>query len=428
MEQFFEQFSHCFHSKTRKSDKIALQYLKGLLLADKKNCTEMALVLDDKTNNQSLNHFLSDSVWDYKALEDSVGSFFYDLLDDEGMSNDCCLLIDECAIVKKGRKSAGVDRQYCGEVGKIENCQVGVFGAICSGSMVNLIKGSLATSKEDTKIDLAKEIIDYTKNHHKLPFSWVSFDAFYGRDMNMLFSLIKDSIAFTGDIPKTTMIYTEAFQMRIPKRVGTRGKHPTVRKPNKEAIRVDEYIKGLSKRDWKLMKIRNESRGGKLKAYFHKKTVYILDPGTQKRQKLTLLIRKEITKKNEPEIVRYTLCYDKEELTTGQWAYRTCKRYFIEKSFKEAKQELGMKDYQVRGEKGYLKHMAMVMLAQLFINTQKLYGIRKTEKLFSVASLVKIMKATDSSIEKVLENIRKAMDPKRVKTKAFYRKQLVLRI
>lgn len=61
----------------------------------------MALVLDDKTNNQSLNHFLSDSVWDYKALEDSVGSFFYDLLDDEGMSNDCCLLIDECAIVKK---------------------------------------------------------------------------------------------------------------------------------------------------------------------------------------------------------------------------------------------------------------------------------------------------------------------------------------
>ena len=87
-----------------------------------------------------------------------------------------------------------------------------------------------------------------------------------------------------------------------------------------------------------------------------------------------------------------------------------------------------MKDYQVRGEKGYLKHMAMVMLAQLFINTQKLYGIRKTEKLFSVASLVKIMKATDSSIEKVLENIRKAMDPKRVKTKAFYRKQLVLRI
>ena len=99
LEQFFEQFSHCFHSKTRKSDKIALQYLKGLLLADKKNCTEMALVLDDKTNNQSLNHFLSDSVWDYKALEDSVGSFFYDLLDDEGMSNDCCLLIDECAIV-----------------------------------------------------------------------------------------------------------------------------------------------------------------------------------------------------------------------------------------------------------------------------------------------------------------------------------------
>ena len=62
LEQFFEQFSHCFHSKTRKSDKIALQYLKGLLLANKRNWKEMALVLEDKTNNQSLNHFLNNSV------------------------------------------------------------------------------------------------------------------------------------------------------------------------------------------------------------------------------------------------------------------------------------------------------------------------------------------------------------------------------
>lgn len=180
LEQFFEPFSHCFHSKTRKSDKIAFQYLKGLLLGDKKNCTEMSLVLDDTVNNQSLNHFISDSVWDYKDLEDSIGSFFYDMLDDEGMSNDCCLLIDECSIVKKGRKSAGVKRQYCGQVGKIENCQVGVFGAICSGSMVNLIKGSLSTSDADTNIDLAREIISYTKNHHKLPFSWVSLMHFMG--------------------------------------------------------------------------------------------------------------------------------------------------------------------------------------------------------------------------------------------------------
>lgn len=254
------------------------------------------------------------------------------------------------------------------------------------------------------------------------------FDAFYGRDMNLLSSLIKDSITFTGDIPKTTMVYTEAFQMRIPKKEGTRGKTPTVPKPNKEAIRVDKYILGLSKSDWKLMTIRTESKGENLKAYFHKKTVYILDPRTQRKQKLTLLIRKEIVNKSEPEIVKYSLCYDKEELTIGQWAYRQCKRYFIEKSFKEAKQELGMKDYQVRSETGFLKHMAMVMLAQLFINTQKLFGMKKTEKLFSVASLVKIMKAPDSSIEKVMEIIRKAMDPKGVKTKAFYRKQLVLRI
>ena len=86
----------------------------------------MATQLDD-INSQQLNHFINEGVWDYHQLEEAVSSFFYEILNDQGMSDDCCLIIDECGIPKKGKSSAGVKRQYCGQLGKVDNCQVGVF-------------------------------------------------------------------------------------------------------------------------------------------------------------------------------------------------------------------------------------------------------------------------------------------------------------
>lgn len=383
----------------------------------------MATILED-TNNQSLNHFINEGSWSYRDLEESVASFFYDILDDEGMSKDCCLIIDECSFPKKGKMSAGVKRQYCGQLGKVDNCQVGVFGAICSGSLVNIIKGYLSITGEDNKIELAKKIIKDVKKEMKLDFGWVNFDSFYGRDISFLCDLVKLSTPFTADIPKNIGIFLEPFQMRIPPKNGTKGKTPTKPKPNKSVISVEAYANSLSKGDWNKIAIRNQSDGKKLKAYFHSMEVYVLNPTTQRKQKLILLLRKEL----DGSGIKYTLCYDTHEQTIQTWAYRQCKRYFIEKSFKEGKQELGMNEYQLRGEVGFQKHMAMVMLAQLFLNTERLYGMKKLGKLFSVSSLVKIINATNGSIEKVMQNIAKVMDPQRNNTKGFYKKQLVLRI
>jgi hypothetical protein len=107
---------------------------------------------------------------------------------------------------------------------------------------------------------------------------------------------------------------------------------------------------------------------------------------------------------------------------------KKCKRYFIEKSFREGKQELGMNEYQLRSEIGFQKHMAIVMLAQLFINYDKLFGYSKTKILLSTAAIVKIIVSDESSLEKITENIYKAIALKRWKTKHFFKKQLTLRI
>jgi SRSO17 transposase len=385
----------------------------------------MSEALED-CNNQQLNNFINEGKWNYADLEGMISNFFYDMMNDYDMNDDCCLLIDESSFPKKGKSSAGVKRQYCGQLGKNDNCQVGVFGALCAGSMVNIVKGHLSLgNEEETKVELAKKLIFEIRDEQKIPFHWVNFDSFYGRSMPLLCDLISKRISFVADVPRNASIYLDPFQVRIPAKKSSRGRTPTIPKPNKEVFSVEEYAKSLTKRDWQKISVRHKSDNKVLKAFFHLKEIYILNPLTNRKQKITLLIRKELDGKE----IKYCFCFDpKEKISIEKWAYMQCKRYFIEKSFREGKQELGMNEYQLRSEIGFQKHMAIVMLAQLFINYDKLFGYSKTKILLSTAAIVKIIVSDESSLEKITENIYKAIALKRWKTKHFFKKQLTLRI
>ena len=97
------------------------------------------------TDYQQLQHFLSHSPWDHQAVMRQVASEADRLL---GGHPDSCLLIDESGFVKKGKDSAGVARQWCGRLGKLENCQVGVFAALCRGERHIPIDSRLYLPKE----------------------------------------------------------------------------------------------------------------------------------------------------------------------------------------------------------------------------------------------------------------------------------------
>lgn len=122
----------------------------------------------------------------------------------------------------------------------------------------------------------------------------------------------------------------------------------------------------MKKKDWSWMKIRHQSKGKQLFAWFHCREVYIFNPLTEKRQALQLLIGKDVD-----GTIKYSQCY-KPGASIKELAYMQCKRFFIEKSFREGKKELGLNEYQTRSAQSWHKHMAMVMLAQLFLNNQKL--------------------------------------------------------
>src|SRR5215211_271805 len=82
---------------------------------------------------------------------DTVTIDFYQMLQHLELDDDICLIVDESGYPKKGKCSAGVKRQYCGQVGKVDNCQVGVYGALCGGSLVGLVQARLYKPGENTQ-------------------------------------------------------------------------------------------------------------------------------------------------------------------------------------------------------------------------------------------------------------------------------------
>ena len=121
MGRFSSRFFFLFKGLTRSRESQARQYLAGLLQTERSNMERMEDTVPD-ADEQSLQHFISNSSWDHRAVMNQVAVDADALL---GGYDDTMLVIDDSGIPKKGEHSVGVSRQYCGQTGKVDNCQVG---------------------------------------------------------------------------------------------------------------------------------------------------------------------------------------------------------------------------------------------------------------------------------------------------------------
>lgn len=125
-EAFHARFAHLFGRRERRE--TARQYLRGLLAqVQRKNCWQMAEAVGE-ANPQPLQRLLYSTPWDADEARDELQSFVVERFGEA----DGIGIVDETGFLKKGTKSVGVKRQYCGTAGKIENCQVGVFLTYCT--------------------------------------------------------------------------------------------------------------------------------------------------------------------------------------------------------------------------------------------------------------------------------------------------------
>lgn len=249
---------------------------------------------------------------------------------------------------------------------------------------------------------------------------YVLIDAFYGRDSSLLATLKAEGIHFIADVTENYGICLEPFQLRLPKQEG-RGRKPIKKVPNKPFIRVDVYAKGLPKSAYKKIAFRYGS-GKKLKAYFHETTVYKQHPKTGIRMELTLHIRKD-----EDGKMKYSLCYKKIKDNLKDLAYNQSTRYFIEHAFRNVKQHLKMGHYQIRSEIAWEKHMALCMLAMLFVLKDQIKCYEQERVFLSVQDVAKIvMSIILFTEERILRNINEIFC-KANKYKCLARNKIYLR-
>jgi SRSO17 transposase len=352
-------------------------------------------------NDQALQHFLTNSPWDEQLVVEQVAHDSNDLL---GGSQNSCLLLDESAMPKKGDKSVGVSRQWCGQLGKTDNCQVGVYSTLCRGENFTPIGFRLylpqcwvddqARCKEAgipdesveffTKPELAIQLVIEARMFG-VQFEWVSADCLYGKDP--AFSRMLDQIdeTFMVDVAKNQTIYLENPEPVVPARTSKKGRKPSKLKAQCKPIRVDKWVKQQPFSRWKRTRVRDTTKGKLWVKILHQR-VWLWDGQESKAHCWHLIVRRDANGD-----LKYSLSNACASTSFKRLAYMQAQRYWIERNFQEAKNQCGMGEYQARKWKSWHHHMAMVMMAMLFMLEQRLL-FKDEYPLLSCFDIVCILK------------------------------------
>jgi SRSO17 transposase len=376
--EFHGKYRTFFQTKTRDNSSQALEYLKGqLLLKSKRNMSQMATEVTN-INEQALSHFTSNSPWDDASLTIQVGQDAVELIGPGG-----ALILDESGCPKQGDKSVGVARQYCGRLGKVDNCQVGVFVAYAKASQTTLIDKRLYLPQEwvddperchqagvpeeeivfRKKSELGLDMILQARKN-QIPFKFVDMDAHYGQQAWLLSRLAAEKIEYMAEIPSDTRVYLQYPAVGVPERKSNRGRKPSkTRVLGSQPIEVRSLLQ-TDKLKWTVLKVRDTARG-ELWIKFASLRVYRIEDELPLAQPVWLCIRQELGS----DEVKFAFSNAPTNSPIKVLADKMCTRYWVERALEDAKGLAGLDEYQVIGWRGWHHHMTMTMLAMLFLVT-----------------------------------------------------------
>lgn len=424
---FHQEFALLFRLRTRDVANQARYYLSGLLQAARRNVQRIAEVVPG-TDAQALHHFLAHSPWDARAVMDQVARQVDAVL---GGDQDCCLLLDETCFAKKGKQSVGVARQWFGLEGKTDNCQVAVFAALARGKSVSLIDTELYLPQEwidnpsrceaagvpaerrvlKTKPALALEMVRRARRNG-VRFSWVAADGTYGQDRALLRALDDAGERFVVDIHRDQRVFLEDPQPRSKRR----------RASEASAVRVDDWVAQQPAQAWQEVWIRHSSQG-ELKVQALRRRVWILEGKQTQARCWQLVITRE---SGAPDTIKYSLSNASPTFSLQRLAYMQRQRYWIERAFQEAKNEAGMDEYQARSWQAWHHHMALVMMALLFLLREKRLQSEELP-LLSAADvkllLARLLPRRDLDPEETIRQIQARHRQRQAAINSAYRRQ-----
>lgn len=398
----------------------------------------------EKSEYRAYQHFISNSSWNWEGLQEQVAQEAFLLLGKQKQKNNLHVgyIIDESSHRKKGEKSVGVARQYAGVIGKVDNCQVGVYASLVNHTSSTIINERIFLPKSwtqddrrcqeakipeqyreyKTKPELALEMIKQDLERG-IAFDWIGGDGLYGHNTELCDALDNLDCFYVLDVHKDEKVFLEKPEITIPLPKPGRGRKPTKNQPNIESVRLDTFATTIADENWKTQEIRDTVKG-KLRLRVYKQNVWVWDSESQKVKKKVLIITK--TTDSKPK-VKYSLSNgDLNKYTHKEYAYFVAQRYWVERSFDNAKNELGMSDYQVRKWQSWHTHHAIVMMASLYVTTQLIENQQDVPLLsFRDVRIMIVANICKTQIE--MENKARQMQKRHKKRQAdidiAYRKQ-----
>jgi len=380
---FVKSFSHHFRSYRHDVTEKARQYASGLMQAGaRKNMDRMAEVVPD-SKSRNLQQFLTHSKWDARSVIDHVARDANQGLGDEQRAG---LLIDESGFAKQGPMSVGVSRQWLGRLGKVDNGQVAVFGVLSRDRFAIPVDVKLYLPKkwtEDpkrcekagipeaervfrTKEQLALEIVSHARQNG-LRYGWVGADAGYGKGPGFCLELDRMGERFVVDLHSDFPIYLEDPRPYLPEKTSRKGPKFTRYRTDASIIEVKAAVEGLKLCEQPVLKLRDTTRGP-LKVRALRFPVYVWDGEASQACRFFLLATQILGPKAETKI---SLSNAPETMKLKTLAWMQLQRYWVERAFEDAKSECGMADYQVRKWSAWHHHMALVMMAMLFMLNER---------------------------------------------------------
>jgi SRSO17 transposase len=391
----FQSYRHDVSDKAR-------QYASGLMQAgSRKNMDRMAEVVPE-SKSRNLQQFITHSKWDYRGVIDHVARDVDNLLGDD---RNACLLIDESGFAKQGKRSVGVCRQWLGRLGKVDNGQVAVFGALANRHYVAPVDVRLYLPREwakdpkrcehagvpqderqfRKKTELALDIVKHA-GENGLHYGWVGADAGYGKGPGFCLALDEMGETFCVDLHSDFQVYLEDPKPYLPQKATKVGRPFKKYQSDQKGIEVKALLDSLPARRWKTVTLRKTTRG-LLKVRICRLKVYIWDGESEKVKCWNLIATKSLGKIPDTKI-SLTNAPDNTPVKRLGWMQR--RRYWVERAFEDAKSECGMADYQVRKWSAWHHHMALVMMAMLFMLSEKIYH-KDTYPLLSCADIEELL-------------------------------------
>ena len=378
LHRLHERFAPCFGR--REPREHSLRYVRGLLLAaGRKSVEPMAMVFGGPSEVQvqieqsvvlAWQRFLTASPWKALRVQQEIQAVFNEefVPTSRRWPIGTVGVIDGSGFVKHGRESVGVQRQWCGRLGKKENCQVGVFLLGVTPAGTALLDHQLYLPKEwaedparrkktrvppeitfQTKPQIAAALLGRSSVH----FDWITADEEFGRDGALLDALEARGQRYLVEIPCDTTVWAEK---------------PMRTTPDEMVWQVRQLAGTLPAHAWHAIQLR-EGTKGPLVFEFARLWVWSVRH-RHAGPPLWLLFRRPLGSGRrlvQDSELKYYLSNAEPDTPLETMALVTGVRWRVEEFFEDGKGQLGMAQYEARSWTSWHHHMSLVALAHLYV-------------------------------------------------------------